>query len=99
MTDDTLHRLARLLVLRQIDLLNATRPIDIKTTSARLEGAADAVHRIVNAWGPEQIHRAIRETVPTGRTSSPGGYTVWFDERANILTEKLALIQRDEEGS
>lgn len=98
-----LERLARGLVVREIERqdvlrLQGTRVKDFTIAVAKLDGFADAVHRVINAYGPGQVLEAVRTAVGEVPAHTSQGRTAWLNDRTERLTTELLFIFRDERG-
>jgi hypothetical protein len=100
-----LHKnLARLLVVREVDRQDALDSTEgrnlqvVKLARATLEGAVQAVARVVNAYGPEQVAAQVRHAVGDIPRITSGGRRAWFEDRVERLAFELAVIEEDERG-
>jgi hypothetical protein len=94
-------RLARLLAVREIERqdverLSGRRVKAYTEAVARLDGAAGAVERVVNAWGPQQILTTVARAIGDVPPHTSSGRKAWFDDRVERLTAELLFIYRDE---
>jgi hypothetical protein len=75
-TTSTAHiteALAATLINRAADYLEATRPIDNKTTRARLDGAGDAAHALGYGMTPNHITMIALDWVRANPRPARGG--------------------------
>jgi hypothetical protein len=96
-----LERLARLLVVREVERqdvarLHGRRVKAFTEAQAALRGAADATYRVVNGWGPEQVLTATAQAVGEVPVYTSAGRRAWFEDRVERLTMELRFIYRDE---
>lgn len=99
--ETVLARLARLLVIREVERqdverLKGRRVKAYTEAAARLDGAADAVYRVVDGWGPQQVLTTVTRAVGEVPPFTSQGRAGWLDNRVERLTTELLAILRDE---
>ena len=92
-------KLASFLAHRAADNVEAIRPIDIKTTRAKLEGAAEAAHLALGVgYTPAAVHHALLEVIdkagprPATGAAFPTARKAWEMTAAQAVIDALAAL-------